>query len=142
MPTPAPAPPAPDSKTIRTVAQGEVLRQLERILAHPLFQKSQRLSAFLRFAVETTLAGKGDSLKEFVIGAEVFERGNLFDPQSVCINTDHIVRLRIEYGNSLQVSSEVTYSIRRRTMWSVLMQTDCAADLPSIIIAAANRTPW
>ena len=88
MPTPAPAPPAPDSKTIRTVAQGEVLRQLERILAHPLFQKSQRLSAFLRFAVETTLAGKGDSLKEFVIGAEVFERGNLFDPQ-----TDNVVRV-------------------------------------------------
>ena len=85
MPTPAPA---PDSKTIRTVAQGEVLRQLERILAHPLFQKSQRLSAFLRFAVETTLAGKGDSLKEFVIGAEVFQRGDLFDPQ-----TDNVVRV-------------------------------------------------
>src|ERR1035437_10139923 len=97
MPTPAPAPPAPDSKTIRTVAQGEVLRQLERILAHPLFQKSQRLSAFLRFAVETTLAGKGDSLKEFVIGAEVSQGGELFDPQ-----TDNVVRLRIEQVTSLE----------------------------------------
>ncbi|HMC58159.1 MAG TPA: hypothetical protein VKJ01_03095, partial [Candidatus Solibacter sp.] len=71
-----------------TVGQGEILQQLERILAHPLFQKSERLSTFLRYAVEGTLAGEGASLKEFVIGSEVFGRGDSFDPQ-----TDNIVRV-------------------------------------------------
>jgi tetratricopeptide (TPR) repeat protein len=73
---------APDSN------RDEVLQQLERILAHPLFHKSERLSSFLRFSVETTLAGEADRLKEFVIGTEVFKRGDSFDPQ-----TDNIVRV-------------------------------------------------
>ena len=47
-----------------------------------------RLSAFLRYTVETTLAGEADSLKEFVIGAEVFQRGDSFNPQ-----TDNLVRV-------------------------------------------------
>ena len=70
------------------MAQGEVLRQLEKILAHPLFHKSHRLSTFLRYVVERTLAGEADALKEFVIGSQVFERGDLFDQQ-----TDNVVRL-------------------------------------------------
>lgn len=77
-----------DSRESPPAAPAGILRQLERILAHPLFQKSRRLSAFLRYAVETTLAGGADSLKEFVIGAEVFGLGESFDPQ-----TDNIVRV-------------------------------------------------
>src|SRR5437762_9015713 len=42
----------------------EVLQQLERILDDRLFQASQRLSAFLRFAVEYALAGRAEELKE------------------------------------------------------------------------------
>jgi tetratricopeptide (TPR) repeat protein len=72
----------------KPVARGEILQQLDRILAHPLFNKSHRLSSFLRYAVETTLAGDADSLKEFVIGAEVFKLGDSFDPQ-----VDNIVRV-------------------------------------------------
>jgi len=66
----------------------EVVRQLERVLAHRLFQASQRLSAFLRFAVESTLAGRGGELKESVIGVEVFERGSSYSPQE-----DPVVRI-------------------------------------------------
>lgn len=79
---------APGPDKAQGVARDLVLQQLERILAHPLFQKSQRLSTFLRYAVETALAGKADSLKEFVIGAEVFQRGASFDPQ-----IDNVVRV-------------------------------------------------
>src|SRR4051812_47730279 len=73
---------APDSKNSRALARTDVAGQLERILAHPLFHRSQRLSAFLRFAVERTLAGEADSLKEVVIGAEALQRGGAFDPQT------------------------------------------------------------
>ena len=66
----------------------EVARQLRRILDDPLLAKSQRLSAFLRFTVEGVLAGHAQQLKEYVIGVEVFERGDSFNPQE-----DPIVRI-------------------------------------------------
>ena len=74
-----------DSQELRP---SEVLRQLERILAHSLFRVSPRLSRFLRFAVENTLAGRSDQLKESVVGVEVFERGAAYNPQE-----DPIVRI-------------------------------------------------
>ena len=66
----------------------EVARQLEKILQHPLFQSSGRLTAFLRFIVGTTLSGRPDQLKEYVIGIEVFNRGQSYDPRE-----DPIVRI-------------------------------------------------
>jgi Tol biopolymer transport system component len=58
-----------------------VLAELQRILGHPLFQNSKQLSAFLRFTVERTLAGKADQVKEYVIGVEVFQRDASFNPR-------------------------------------------------------------
>ena len=43
---------------------------------------------FLRFAVEQSLQGRADQLKESVIGMEVFDRTSSFDPR-----TDTIVRV-------------------------------------------------
>lgn len=77
-----------DAQQSHAVGRDKVLDQLERILAHPLFQKSERLSTLLRYTVEITLAGESQSLKEFVIGVEAFQRGPSFDPQ-----TDNIVRV-------------------------------------------------
>lgn len=59
----------------------EIERQLARILNHPLFQSSHRLTAFLRFVVENTLDGRMHEIKEYVIGAEVFGLGESYNPQ-------------------------------------------------------------
>src|SRR5215471_16949193 len=61
--------------------EADVRRQLERILAHPLFQSSARLTAFVRLIVGYTLAGRAHELKESVIGADVFGLGDSFNPQ-------------------------------------------------------------
>src|SRR5215813_2027464 len=53
--------------------------QLERIVDSPVFNKSARLTAFLKFVVEQTLAGQGDNLKEQVIALELYGRGDDFD---------------------------------------------------------------
>ena len=66
----------------------EVRAHLEKILAGRLFSRSDRLSRFLRFAVEQTLAGKGDQLKEQLVGIEVFDRKPDYDPR-----IDPIVRV-------------------------------------------------
>jgi TolB-like protein/tetratricopeptide (TPR) repeat protein len=54
--------------------------QLDKILASPSFVNSARMRQFLRLVVERTLAGRRDSLKESVIGTEVFERSPDYDP--------------------------------------------------------------
>jgi serine/threonine-protein kinase len=65
-----------------------VTAQLDRILGSKPFRQSERLKRFLRFVVLETLAERGDRLKEFVVGAEVFERDATFDPRN-----DPIVRV-------------------------------------------------
>jgi hypothetical protein len=64
-----------------------VSTQLARILASPQFAHSERLSRFLKLAVE--LAQCGEPLKEYRIGVDVFDRGKNFDPR-----TDPIVRVQ------------------------------------------------
>jgi TolB-like protein len=65
-----------------------VRAQLDRILASPGFVNADRLSRFLRFVVERTLAGDGDQLKEYLLGTEVFDRSADYDPR-----LDSIVRV-------------------------------------------------
>lgn len=61
--------------------------ELEKILASRTFASSEQLRSFLRFTVEKTLDGSGHQIKEYVVGLEVFNRGESFDPR-----TDSIVR--------------------------------------------------
>jgi TolB-like protein/Flp pilus assembly protein TadD len=65
-----------------------VREQMEKILAHPLFARSERMGRFLSFAVERALAGGAGALKEYLIGVEVFDRKDSFDPR-----VDPIVRV-------------------------------------------------
>jgi len=66
----------------------EVHSELERVLASASFSGTSRLSRFLRFVVERSLAGEAQRLKEYVIGVEVFDRDERYDPR-----IDSIVRV-------------------------------------------------
>jgi TolB-like protein len=66
----------------------EVHAALERVLASSSFASANRLSRFLRFIVERSLAGQAERLKEYVIGVEVFDRDERYDPR-----IDSIVRV-------------------------------------------------
>ncbi|HEY0382060.1 MAG TPA: hypothetical protein VGC72_07670 [Candidatus Elarobacter sp.] len=61
---------------------------LERIVADDLFSGAARLCRFLRFTVESKISGREDQIKEFVIGREVFDRKDGYDPR-----LDPIVRV-------------------------------------------------
>lgn len=61
---------------------------LARLMATPGFAGAERMRRFIRFVVERMLAGEGETLKEYLIGVEVFDRGTTFDPR-----TDTIVRV-------------------------------------------------
>jgi serine/threonine-protein kinase len=74
----------------QTVAGGSVeatLAELDRVLGSRIFAHSARLGRFLKFGVESALAGRTD-VNEYSIGVDVFGRDTSFDPR-----IDPIVRV-------------------------------------------------
>src|SRR3954471_3144633 len=71
----------PEPDAIRTA--------LEKIVSSSQLESSPSLCRFLRYVVEETLAGRGGMIKEYSLGAEVFTRGDDFDPR-----IDPIVRVQ------------------------------------------------
>src|SRR5260221_1305074 len=63
--------------------------QLERVVTGVKFRQVDRLKRFLHFSVTEALAGRGDQLKEYVIGVQVFDKDSSFDPRA-----DPIVRVQ------------------------------------------------
>src|SRR5437879_3109477 len=70
-------------------AQKSIRQYLDRILASATFQQVDRLKRFISFIVSEAIAGRGDQLKEYVIGVQVFGKESSFDPR-----TDPIVRVQ------------------------------------------------
>jgi serine/threonine-protein kinase len=59
------------------------------VLGSATFQQVDRLKRFLQFIVTEQLEGRGDGLKEYVVGVQVFGKDSSFDPR-----TDPIVRVQ------------------------------------------------
>jgi tetratricopeptide (TPR) repeat protein len=75
-------------------APEEVRDALGRMLSHDLFLRARRSAELLRYLVEMTLDGRGEGLKEYVIGTDIFGRDSLFDPQIDAIVRTEAWRLR------------------------------------------------
>jgi TolB-like protein/Flp pilus assembly protein TadD len=67
----------------------KIRAQVDRILNSRSFEGVERLKRFFAFIVNETLEGRGDQLKEFVVGEYAFEKGASFDPRN-----DPIVRVQ------------------------------------------------
>lgn len=72
---------------------------LSRILASSWFGGSERIGQFLHFVVEETLEGRGERIKDYVIGIEVYHKKDSYDPR-----TDSSVR--VEAGRLRQKLSQ------------------------------------
>lgn len=68
----------------------KVRQQMNRLLQTAYFKNSKRYPALFRFIVEETLEGRGEFLKERLIGIRVFERPSDYDTAA-----DPIVRVTI-----------------------------------------------
>jgi Tol biopolymer transport system component len=71
-----------------------IREELEKISSSPLFAQSRRLQVFLEFLVNAALNGSASQLKESVIAAEVYGRGEDFDPKLDSIVRTEASRLR------------------------------------------------
>jgi|SRR6516164_1457111 hypothetical protein len=82
------------SKTEVNISEQEIRDQVARLLKSAIFVQSDRLSRFLRFTIETTLAGESETLKEYLIGTEVYDRKPPYHPSADSIVRSEARRLR------------------------------------------------
>jgi Tol biopolymer transport system component len=69
-------------KSIREEPGAETVRaQVEKISTSLRFVNAHKLTHFLRLIVEESLEGRGDQIKEYTIGVEVYSRRQGYDPR-------------------------------------------------------------
>jgi serine/threonine-protein kinase len=80
-----------NAQTTSAQKKNEVLARhaLEQVVKSKAFRQLDRLQRFLTYIVEEALQGRGDQLKEYPVGVEVFGRDTSFDPRM-----DPIVRVQ------------------------------------------------
>jgi TolB-like protein len=96
----------------------QIERQLTCILASSVFAYSNRQSRFLSYIVQATVAGGADRLNQRVIGVEVFDRPDSFDPVVDSIVRVEAGRLRSklrEYYDELGKSDRVYIELPKRS---------------------------
>jgi hypothetical protein len=127
----APAAGAGNVQTPREAYSAEdIHRQLNRMYASRTFRGSLRLKRFLRFVIETTLAGQNDRIKAYTIAVEALGRGSDFDPQS-----DPIVR--VEAGRLRQALAR--YYAGPGCDDTVIIDLPRGAYVPVFYLAGGNK---
>jgi hypothetical protein len=87
--TPTAVNPSDETTTVLNgIPAADIRGQLDLILRSRAFIQSHRIRRFLQFVVEESLLGQPHRLKEYLIGLEVFDRREAFDPR-----VDSIVRV-------------------------------------------------
>jgi hypothetical protein len=81
----------PNAEIGKPVTEAEVRQQGQRIVCSDGFRRSARMERFLTLAVERTLTGHPEELKEYALGRDVFNRGDQYDPRE-----DSIVRVEAQ----------------------------------------------
>ncbi|MEM1432217.1 MAG: hypothetical protein AAGG09_22390 [Pseudomonadota bacterium] len=76
--------------------------QLRRVLQSVHFRETTRMKRFLAHVVEEALEGRGDGLKGYALGIDVFDKPDDFDP-----TTDTIVRVQ---ANKLRSRLDLYYA--------------------------------
>jgi adenylate cyclase len=94
----------------------DVAAELQRVLASRCFEQSDRAKEFLRYVVAETVGGRGDRLKGYTIGIEVFGRPASFDAHSdplVRVEAGRVRRRLTEYYASEGARNPVRIELAR-----------------------------
>ena len=119
--------------TLETCSEQEIRAELARVLQSSPFINSDRLARFLRFTVDTAIAGRGDSLKEYLIGVEVYDRKPPYHPSLDSIVRTEARRLRSklkEYYETEGRTDPVFIYFRPGTYLPVFRRNETPADSP------------
>lgn len=123
-------------------AEAAVQVQLERILTSETFRQVDRLKRFLRFIVTETVQGRGDQLKEYVIGVQVFDKEPTFDPRADPIVRVQARRLRarlVRYYREEGRGDELAIELPKGRYSAVFKPRDAGSAKRSVSSALLNR---
>ena len=96
----------------------EVRAGLERICTRLPFAKAPRLSLFLTYIVDETLAGRSDRLSGYAIGIDVFDKPEDFDPQvdtNVRVEASRLRRCLDQYYREAGIDDPVEIVVPKGT---------------------------
>ena len=102
--------------TLNGIPASEIQAELDRVLKSRVFIHSHRIRRFLQFVVEECLFGRQHRLKEYLIGLEVFNRHDDFDPRIDSIVRVEARRLRTkieEYYQKEGQENEIRIELRK-----------------------------
>ena len=127
-----------------------VRAEIERILADPRFVRAHQLARLLRFIVDETLLGRGDDLKEYTIGIEVFGRSVTYDPRldSIVRVQARLLRLKLaEYYQSNGAGDPVVLELPKGTYIPSFRHGSVSVDprdasLPTNVATGPSRLDW
>jgi hypothetical protein len=88
------------------ISETAIRQELSRILQSPIFAQSDRLARFLRYTVDSVINGQNESLKEYVIGTEVYDRKPPYHPSLDSIVRTEARRLRSKLKEYYEVEGK------------------------------------
>ena len=91
-----------ENPAVGNVSEDAIRTELDRIVSSKSFRQVDRLQRFLVFIVEETLANRGDRLKEYLVGVDVFGKDVNFDPRMDPIVRVQARRLRMRLASYYQ----------------------------------------
>jgi Tol biopolymer transport system component len=139
-----PTAPSPSQRPPEPLSPQAILTHLEQVLASKTFSGARRQQRLLRYLVEKTVAGIGESLKEYSLGLEVFDRGQDFDPRLDPIVRVEASRLRSrlqKYYDSEEVASPVRIQLPRGGYLPLFSAPDAAPAAPEAGEALPEPAP-
>jgi serine/threonine-protein kinase len=120
---------------------GDAIRQeLDRVLASEIFGSSPRLVRLLRYIVERSIAGDRESLKEYSIGLDVFDRDPSFDPKADSIVRSTVRQLRLKLGEYYESEGCESELRIRLPKGSYVAQTEERGTAPVAPVEPPKRT--
>lgn len=111
-----------------------VRAQMEKVLNSATFIRSKRLGKFLRFTIDQFLDGHQGTLKEYLVGVEVFNKLESFDPRIDSIVRVEARRLRSKlerYYATEGQHDDIVIQIRKGSYVPVILTRDQLAAFES-----------
>ncbi len=121
------------------------LIEIEKVLASPRFANSPRLSRFLSFIVQHTLAGRTAMLKESVIAIEVYDRGPDYDPSkdsTVRAEASRLRRALAEYYDGLGEASPLRIEVPKGSYVPIFVAQAQAPAPQAAVAPRSSRRIW
>src|SRR5579884_3095290 len=133
---------AATAAVLNGVPVAQIRAELDRILRSRVFIHSHRIRRFLQFVVEECLNGRHHRLKEYLIGMEVFNREESFDPRVDSIVRVEARRLRAkleEYYATEGAGNEMRIHLRKGSYVPVF---ETASRARMLAASPGQTRPW